>query len=292
VTERDDSAARPHDRLWSRREFTATVGTTLGALAAAGLPGRQAAEPPSRRIGLQLYTVRDNLDRDFEGTLAQLAHIGYREVEFAGLHGHPAREVRAIIDRLGLKATGGHYDLAAIQDTLDQTIGEAKALGYEYIITPWLADEFRTVEGYARVADLFNHAGETIRAAGLGFGYHNHNFEFAPLPGGAIGYDLLLERTDPKLVCMELDLYWIRSGGRDALDYFRRYPNRFRLVHVKDMAADGSMVDLGKGAINWPELLAAAKRVGVRHFFVEHDQAQDPLAFARSSFTYLSTLNY
>ena len=197
-----------------------------------------------------------------------------------------------MLDRLGLKAPGGHYGLPAIQDGLPQTIIEAKTLGFEYVIVPWLPEEFRNRDGFVRVAELFNTTGEKLRAAGLRLGYHNHDFEFAELKDGGIGYDVLLEKTDPKLVWLELDLFWIRKGGRDPIDYFRRYPNRYRLVHIKDMAADGIMVDIGKGAMNWRELLGVARKAGVRHFLAEHDGASDALAFAKTSFDYLSTLKF
>ena len=289
VGQSDDAVAGYRHVSWSRRDFLGAIGgITLGRL----LSRFPVATPPSRPLGIQLYTVRDPLARDFEGTLSQLAQIGYKEVEFAGLHGHPAKDVRAMLDRLGLKAPGGHYGLPDIQDTLDRTIVEAKTLGFEYVIVPWLPEEFRTRDGFMRAAELLNTAGEKLRAAGLRLGYHNHDFEFAELKGGGIGYDVLLEKTDPKLVWLELDLFWIRKGGRDPLDYFRRYPNRYRLVHIKDMAMDGTMADIGKGAMNWSELLGAARKAGVQHFLAEHDGASDALAFAKTSFDYLSTLRF
>ena len=244
-------------------------------------------------IGIQLYTLRDLLDTDLEGPLAALRQIGYTEVEFAGLHGHPAREVRAILDRVGLKAPGGHVGIPEITTTIDQTIADAKILGYQYVICPWLPEDSRTPDGYRKIGDSFNQAGEKLRAAGLTLGYHNHSFEFEPVGGGpACGYDLLLRATDPKLVVMELDLFWIRKGGKDPLVYFKNHPGRFRLVHIKDMAADGAMVDVGQGVIDWPELLSAARRAGVKHFLVEHDEPKDPLAFAKTSFQYLHTLRF
>lgn len=276
---------RSGDGSCSRRDFLSTIGGLA-------LSGVALAESPSRPLGIQLYTVRDPLASDFEGTLAQLAKIGYKEVEFAGLHGHPAKAVRALLDRLGLKAPGGHYGLPDIQEKLDQTIGEARTLGFKYVIIPWLPEEFRSRDGFAQIAELLNRAGEKLRAASLRLGYHNHDFEFAELKDRGIGYDVLLEKTDPGLVWFELDLFWIRKGGRDALDYFRRYPNRYRLVHIKDMASNGTMVDIGKGAIHWTELLGAAREAGVQHFLAEHDGASDSLRFAKTSFDYLSKLKF
>lgn len=270
----------------------------LGGLAGFGLPDRRVAGPPDQLsarppvapLGIQLYTVRDLLKRDFEGTIAALAGIGYREVELAGLHGRPAADVRKLLDRHRLAAPSGHYDIPAITDDLDRTIDEAGTLGHRYVVVPWIPEEARTADGYAGVAETFNRAGERLRAAGLALGYHNHAFEFEALRGGRSGYDILLEHTDRALVTMELDLFWIRKAGADALRYFAEHEGRFRLVHVKDMAADGAMVDVGQGDIAWPELLRAAERAGVRHRFVEHDEPKDPLGFARTSFRYLERL--
>jgi sugar phosphate isomerase/epimerase len=270
---------------WTRREFLSAVS---GA-AAAALPS---FEPPSHPLGIQLYSVRDVLQHDFAGTLAALARIGYAEVEFAGLHDVKAQDARRMLDDFRLRAPAGHYGLEAVTDRLDQTIAEARALGHAYVIVPWLPDALRTADGYARAADRLNRAGERLEAADLRLGYHNHAFEFASLGDGQIGYDILLARTDPRLVVMELDLYWIRQGGGNALDYFGKHRGRFRCVHVKDMAAGGAMVDVGTGLLNWPELLAAARKAGVQHFFTEHDSARNPLAFARNSYHYLSRLTY
>ncbi|HXI21610.1 MAG TPA: sugar phosphate isomerase/epimerase [Gemmatimonadales bacterium] len=284
----------PPTAALTRRDF-------LGSCAAAWLAGPSLlprSDGPGRfpfPVGIQLYSVRNSLDHDFEGTLAALGGIGYREVEFAGLHGHEAGPVRRMLDRYHLRATSGHYDLSEITDKIDETIATARTLGHRFVICPWLDEDNRTRDGYARMADIFNRAGERFRRAGFGFGYHNHQFEFTALPGGgpgvpATGYDILLARTDPDLVKMELDLYWVRKGGGDALDYFHRFPHRFRLVHVKDMGTDGSMVDVGAGVIDWSTLLRAARTAGVRHYFVEHDDPKDELAFARVSYQYLAGL--
>ena len=298
-------SADGHHRL-SRREFVDLLGTMALAPLALGAnrpiaqsPDRLSAQPPSRPtpIGIQLYTVRDLLARDFQGTLAALAAIGYQEVEFAGLHGHPAEEVRAILDRCGLRAPSGHVGIPQITETLDQTIAEAKTLGHEYLVVPWIDEDARTRDGYRRTAETFNAAALKLRQAGLTLGYHNHWFEFDRLPGGdagapSSGYDMLLQYCDPKLVVMELDLYWIRKAGGNALRYLHDFAGRFRLVHVKDMGPDGSMVNVGEGVISWPGLLGAARQAGVRHFLVEHDEPKDPLAFARTSYRYLTSIRF
>jgi sugar phosphate isomerase/epimerase len=287
----------------SRRTFLETV---TGALMVGGIaesPNRPIAQSPNRPrpFGIQLYAVRDVIQTDPAGTLAALAGMGYREVELAGLYGRSAAEFRAALDAAGLTAPAGHVGVPALTDNLVQTIADAKVLGHKYLILPWVGEEYRTVDGWGRAAELLNRAGERCRRAGLTVGYHNHDFEFAPLgqfervdrdgrTHPVRGYDLLLANADPKLVKFELDLYWARQGGVDALRYFHDYRGRFRAVHVKDMAADGSMVDVGQGVMDWPALLHAARRAGVEHFFAEHDEAKDQLAFARASAEYLRTL--
>lgn len=288
---RDSVARRPGGSI-SRRDFIAIAGGAAAAWSCRAEPARRAVQTPGHPLGIQLYTVRDPLARDFPGTLAALAAIGYTEVEVWSLHGRSAAEVRRLLDEAGLRAPAGHVGLDAVTDGLEQTIADARTLGHSFVVVPWLPESLRTADGYADVADRFNRAGERLLAAGLRLGYHNHAFEFAPLAAGSTGYDILLARTEPQLVVMELDLFWIRQGGGNALDYFHSHPDRFRLVHVKDMAGDGAMADVGQGVIDWPALLTAAREAGVQHFFAEHDGAKDPLRFARNSYRYLSRLRF
>ncbi len=253
------------------------------------LPVLHSPFPGSPRLGIQLYAVRDALKQDFEGTLTALATIGYREVEFAGLHGRPAAEVRARLDRLKLAAPSGHIGLDDLEQKFASVVADAKALGHRWIVVPWLPVELRTVAGYTQVAERMSRLAPRLRQAGFTLGYHNHHFEFDRLgDGSTCGYDILLNGTAAAGVVMELDLFWIRKGGADAADYFRRHPGRFRLVHVKDMGTDGSQVNVGDGVIPWPALLHTARRAGVEHFFLEHDEPPDQLAFARDSYAYLS----
>jgi len=281
-----------------RREFLQTL--SAGALAALPLPRLPLMEDKIRSIGIQLYTLRDVLKQDFEGTIAALARIGYKELEFAGLYDRKATDIRAMLDHHGLRAPSGHYGIPDITDNIGPTIETAHTLGHRYVVVPWLPEELRNANGYGQLAQTFNQAGEKLRAAGLTLGYHNHWFEFDPLDSMAdlpeeyrkTGYDLLLDQTDPGVVVMELDLFWIRKGHRDPLTYFKQYPGRFHLVHVKDMAADGAMVDVGAGAIDWKEIFRQAPTAGIQHCFIEHDEAKDPLAFAKTSFDYLKRLRY
>ena len=173
-----------------------------------------------------------------------------------------------------------------------ETIDNAKVMGHEYLIVAYLNDDQRkSLDDYRRHADLFNSAGETARKSGVKLGYHNHDFEFKPMEG-KLPYDLLLERTDPNLVKLEMDLFWITKGGQNPLTYFSRYPGRIELVHVKDMDASQNMVDVGKGTINWAQIFAERDKAGIRHFFVEHDNPPVPLDSAKASYEYLSKLTF
>lgn len=245
-----------------------------------------------RALGLQLYTVRDAAKADLAATLSELAAIGYREVEFAGLHGHPAGAVRQMLDHAGLKAPAGHVSLEDLEQRFDQVTADAKALGHRYVLVPSLDQKWENVDGYTAVAMAFNRLGKALRNRGLRLGFHNHQVEFAALPGGTTGYELLLRHTDKGLVTFELDLFWARDGGADSLDLFKRYRDRFRLVHIKDRAADGSQTAVGRGTMDWATLLAAARRAGVRHWFIEQDNATDPMEFARQSWEYVRRVEW
>ncbi len=281
-----------------RRTFVKTLGAATGAAAIGLSPATASGEEKAKldRIGLQLYTVRNDMDKDFEGTLQKVAGIGYNQVEFAGYFGRSPAGVRATLDRLGLTAPSAHIGTpATLTKDWEKTIDAGKVMGHKYLIVAYVEEkDRRTLDDYRRFADLFNSAGETARKAGVRLGYHNHDFEFAPLDG-QLPYDLLLERTDPKLVAMEMDLFWVTKGGKNPLDYFRRYPGRFEAVHVKDM--DGSpqqrMVDVGKGKIDFARIFAQRKKAGIKYFFVEHDDPQpSAIESVRSSYQYLKRLKF
>jgi sugar phosphate isomerase/epimerase len=240
--------------------------------------------------GLQLYTVRSLMAKDAAGTLDAIARIGYREVEFAGLHGLSAEAMRALIDHLGLSAPASHVGLDELRKDADAVFGQARALGNRYVVVPWLAQgERRTIAGYEAIARELDGLGRRALDAGLRLGYHNHDFEMAPI-GGVVPFDVLLARTDPALVAMELDLFWLAKGGGDPAAYFAQHPGRFAMVHVKDMSSDGAMVDVGSGTLDFARVFAAAERAGIRHAFVEHDSPSDPLASIRASYDALSRL--
>jgi sugar phosphate isomerase/epimerase len=275
-----------------RREFLgATSAIALGSFLPPACRTSHAARLD--RIGLQLYTVRTVLERDFEGTLARVAQIGYKEVEFAGYFNHPAADVRAMLDRHGLTAPAVHTGSVA-PDAWKASLEAANVIGHKYIVVPWIPEERRlTLDSYKRVAEEFNRAAATARDAGVQFGYHNHDFEFKRLEG-RLPFDVLLENTDPKLVQYEIDLYWITKGGQDPLEYFARWPGRIPLVHVKDSlgAPEHKMVDVGAGKIDWKRIFAKREQAGIKHFFVEHDQPPQPFEDIASSYTYLKNLEF
>ncbi len=279
-------------RAFVKGAAAAAAGGALGLGRRVPAWAAEAAGKSLDRIGVQLYTVRSLMQDDVKGTLQAVAEIGYDEVEFAGYFDHPPEEVRAILERLGLDAPAAHVSIDALRQDLAGTIGQARAAGHRYLVCPWLAPAERvSIAGYREHAAFFNQVGESCREAGLRFGYHNHDFEFETIDG-QIPFDVLLDETDPGLVDFELDLFWITKGGEDPLRYFERYPGRFTLCHVKDMAAGGEMVDVGAGGIDFAAIFARAEQAGLRHFFVEHDSPPDPLASIAASHAHLEGLRF
>jgi sugar phosphate isomerase/epimerase len=275
--------------MTSRREFLEAIGAA--GLAGAGLAMTGCARRLDR-IGVQLYTVRSAMEDSVERTLERVAQIGYNEVEFAGYFGRSAQQIRQVLDDTGLTAPAAHTPLEPLETEWAATVDFAAAIGHQYLVVPWIAPENRTsLDDYRRMADRLNRVADRAKAAGLGFGYHNHDFEFEPLEG-RVPWDVLLEETDPALVKIELDLYWITKAGGDPVAQFREHPGRFPMVHVKDMAADGSMVDVGAGTIDFPALFALSDQAGIRHDFVEHDNPGDPFASIAASYRYLRALEF
>ncbi|HJU55571.1 MAG TPA: sugar phosphate isomerase/epimerase [Pyrinomonadaceae bacterium] len=281
----------------NRRLFLNTVSHAAAGLCLAKLsPAASAAvKKKLARIGMQLYMVRRELEKDFEGTLKRVASLGYSEVEFAGYFNHPPKEVKTLLDRYRLTSPAGHVPLEALRGDLSQTIEAAHVIGHNYILVAWLPEEERvSLDDYRRHADLFNRAGEKLKKAGVQFAYHNHDFEFTPL-GGQLPYDLLLERMDPELVKLELDLYWIAKGGADPLKYFAKQPGRFHLLHVKDMDSTPQryFTEVGRGVIDFKTIFAHARKAGVRHYFVEQDETPgSPFESLKISMDYLKRLEF
>jgi sugar phosphate isomerase/epimerase len=244
-------------------------------------------------IGLQLYTLRDAMRNAFERTLARVAAIGYREVEFAGYFGRTPVQVRESLDRAGLSAPSAHVGLQELTTELPRTLDAAHAIGHRYLVLPSLDEGTRRrLDDYRRVADALNAAAELASPAAIRIAYHNHDFEFAPLDG-VRPYDVLLQDTSAG-VSFELDLYWISKAGVDPALYMQRWPGRFPLVHVKDSAGPPrrEMTDVGGGTLDWRRIFALHRTAGIRHYFVEHDSPADPLASIEASYRYLRRLRF
>jgi sugar phosphate isomerase/epimerase len=283
--------------LHTRRTFLATLG-----VAALGIASRDALADgvllaPKRKlkkVGLQLYTVRDLMKADLPGTLRKVAQIGYKEVEFAGYYGRSPAQIKALLKQNGLTSPSSHIGLDILEKDSVRAFADAKAIGHSWVTMPYIPEERRkTVDDWNKIIDLLNQLGPQAKAAGLRLAYHNHDFEIRPV-GGVRPLDLMLSKTDPSLVDFEMDIYWVVFGGGDPLDFFNRYPGRFKLVHVKDSAGppDNKMVDVGKGTIDFPKIFAQSDKAGIKHYFVEHDQPADPIATIRNSYRYLHALRY
>jgi len=292
-------------RAMNRRSFLKAAGT---ATAATLFTPRfsWAAEHKINKVGVQLYTVRDLMKDDFDGTIAKVAQIGYKEVEFAGYFGRTAQQVNDVLKKNGLKAPSTHVQYDELDEKFPSVIEFSKAIGLDYIICQWIPEELRkSPDIWKQAAEKFNKCGEQSKAAGMQFGYHNHWFEFIKTEG-KLPYDELLKLCDPKLVKMEMDLCWISTTGTDPLKYFNEYPGRFPLVHVKDVKtmpkistggsqSFGDSVDLtsvGDGVINWKRIFAQSEKAGIKHYIVEHDRPKEPIESITKSYEYLSKLTF
>jgi sugar phosphate isomerase/epimerase len=276
---------------FTRRQMLAGAG----GCAAIGLAGTPAFAARLGPIGLQLYTVRDLFAKDPVATLQSVARIGYREVEFGG-GGYDVmdhRLLRRTMDRLGLRAPSIHVGYDALLGQFDASVQMAKVLGADTIVLPYMTDEHRNEAGWQAALPNFNRFGKQLRAAGLGFAYHNHDFEFTIRPGGVSLYERFLTQTDPALVKAELDLYWVAFAGVDPAALIERLGSRLYGYHVKDMRADRSMTAVGAGQTDFGRLFALKAGAGVRHFYVENDQAPAPyLPDITTSFRSLRNLRF
>ncbi|MBO9623343.1 MAG: sugar phosphate isomerase/epimerase [Sphingomonas sp.] len=278
----------------SRRNLLAGAGGVAG-LALAGVSARPAAAAQLKAVGLQLYTVRDIFSKDPVGTLEQVARIGYREVEFGG-GGYDAMDpamLRKTMDRIGLRAPSVHIGYDALLQKFDQSVVMAKTLGADTVVLPYMTDEHRTEAGWQAALPNFNRFAEGLKKAGLGFAYHNHDFEFTNKPGGVSLYERLLKATDPALVKVELDLYWAGFAGEDVPGLIDRVADRLYAYHVKDMRADRKMAAVGEGTTDFAALFKRKGSAGVQHFYVENDQAPAPyIPDITTSYRTLSALRF
>ncbi len=229
-------------------------------------------------VALQLYSVREESARDFAGTLQEVAAIGYEAVELAGYGGMGATNLRSLLDDLGVSAVSSHVGLRILRESLEGAIDDALALGCHYIICPWLPEAERgDADAYRRLAAELSALGRRCRERGIGFAYHNHDFEFVRLDG-RLALDVLFEGTDAKAVRSELDMYWAYYAGIDPAEILRHLGPRCALVHLKDMVKDDSrtFAEVGEGRIDFAPVFAAAQEAGVEYYVVEQDACRRP----------------
>jgi sugar phosphate isomerase/epimerase len=248
------------------------------------------------RIGAQLYTVRGAMQQDgVEPTLARIAQLGFREVEFAGYFGKTGAQIRDTLKSNGLTSPSTHASLDQLRNpNFPQFVETAATIGHKWINLAWLAPPERgSAEKYTAHADVLLAAQAVASKAGITIGYHNHEFEFDAL-GATDGYEILLERTKGSGIQFEMDLYWMSVARKDPVSYWTRFPGQFPMVHVKDSAGApaNEMRSVGQGTINWAALFEQRDVAGIKHFYVEHDNPTDPWASLTSSVSYLKRLRF
>lgn len=260
----------------SRREFVKMAGAAAAIVVGAVKADAVGLNMP---VGLQLYSVRELLPKDFDGTLKQLHGMGYGVVEAAGYYNKTAAEWKHAMDQAGLRCISTHHPLGMLKGHEDELIEYGKQIGLEYMIcsSPMHRDPAAhgpmTLDDWRWVADEFNRIGAKVKAAGMQFGYHNHVGEFQQ-ENGVVFYDELLKQTDPKLVILEMDCGWVTAAGRNPVEWLSKTPERFPLLHVKDMAKgpDGKWhsVVMGKGVVDYHPILKAA--TGLKQYFIEQEE--------------------
>jgi sugar phosphate isomerase/epimerase len=260
----------------NRRDF---LRRSALVMAAVPLLGKDiiGSSRPSKKTGLALYTIRDAMGKDPAAALSVVADTGYDWIEAAShsdgkFYGMKPKEFEKLVKKNGLVPLSSHSGVNP--DNYERMIGDAAEAGMEYIILPSLPAEWSSsIDGYQRAADFFNKAGEKCRKAGIKFGFHNHQVEFREI-NGRVPYDILLENSDPKLVIFELDLAWITAAGKDPVDYFRKYPGRFEVWHIKDLTPEKQDATLGEGIIDFRPIVATAHTAGMKYWFVEQDNCR------------------
>ena len=282
-----------------RRTFLTSLGMAAAAAQLSCASGAGSATPSRRlrRIGIQLYTLRDDARRDLERTLGDIAATGYNDVELLGASnnfGVPSERIRAILDRNGLRAPSTHVAGSALDD-LARQLGDAATLGHQYLIVASLPlAEPPTLDDYRHWADRLNESGARAMTQGVRIGFHNHAEDFR-LIEGAVPYDVLVERTDPKVVRLELDTGNLVSAGHDPLEYMKRFGSRYWLFHIKDVPRLGATTDteLGQGVMDFKRLFASIDHVDEKLLFVEQETYPGtPLESARRDYEYLSKLRF
>ena len=281
----------------SRRDF---LRNTALAGMAMSIPFKQelfAMTPAGKPFGIQLWTVKEALAKDPLAVLQHLSASGYKQIEsFEGdkgiFWGMKNTAFKKTMDDLGMKIVSAHCD--PIKD-FERKAAEAGEIGMKYLICPWVGPQ-DSLDKYKKLADQFNTCGEIAKKNGIRFAYHNHDYSFKVLDG-VVPQDLMIQNTNPSLVDFELDMYWAVAAGVDPIAYMKKFPNRFKLVHVKDLAHTSKGHEscvIGKGTINYKAILSEAAQQGVQYFIVEQEEytGTNELDAAKADAAYVSTLNW
>ncbi len=268
----------------TRRDFLLQA-SVLSSSALLLSNGAQGAAFKKYKMGLQLFSIRDAIAKDLNGTLKTVAALGYQDLEIYGYdgdsmkyYGLKAADFKTLLDGLGLTTTSGHYMFSQYLNKpedemmryVDQCIEGAKILGQPYITWPWLDPEYRTIEKFKSLTLLLNRIGERVKNAGLGFAYHNHDFEFID-HNGENGYDIIMRETDSALVKLQIDLYWtMHSSKLPPAELFNKQPGRFVMWHIKDMdKVSRDYTELGNGSIDYTQILPLADKAGLQYYYIE-----------------------
>lgn len=234
-------------------------------------------------IGLGLYTIRDQMAANPKGTLEKIAKMGYKTIEPFGFNGRQvfgmgAKEFKGIIDDLGLKFVSGHCDPVVFEERFEESLEFMNFVGQQYAAFPYLPADQRNIDRYKQIAATLNRCGEMAKSSGITICYHNHDFEFQEIDG-QFPIDILANESDPELVKFELDLYWVSKAGYDPIEQFNKFKGRVPLWHVKDMAdtPEQGFAEVGEGTIDYKTIFAAKEISGMKYFFVEQDQSDDPM---------------
>jgi sugar phosphate isomerase/epimerase len=288
-------------RSFIKLSVTAGAGLAIGSMTNGLIGcGTAAKLPAANNFGLQLYTLRDDMPKDPKGVLTKVASYGYKQIEsFEGekgiYWGMSNSEFKKLMDDLGMTIVASHCD---INKDFERKAAEAAAIGMKYLICPWLGPQ-KSIDDFKRHAETFNQRGEVCKKNGIRFAYHNHDYGFLPLEG-QLPQDVLMQNTDKDLVDYEMDIYWVVTAGQDPNAWFAKYPNRFKLAHVKDRRKGASATDknasvvLGTGSIDFPSILKAGSKKGLEHFIVEQEayEGTTPLKAVEDDATYMKNFRF
>ena len=268
----------------NRRKFITQTGMLLPAVCMP-FPKFDLSLNSKYKMGLQLYTVRDAMEKDPGGTLKQVSALGYEDLELYGydgdagtFYGFKASDFKKMLEDVELSTSSCHYGLPAFFDSpedelmryVDQCLEGAHAIGHDYITWPWLDPKDRNLDGFKKLSEKLNKIGERVVKGGLKFAYHNHGFEFED-HDGQIGYDIIIGETDPELVKLQLDLYWVAHDSKiSANEWIDKQPGRFVMWHIKDMHKESrDYTELGNGSIDFLPILPEAEKAGLEYYYLE-----------------------